>query len=199
MDVAGHTKGNRLGVFAYKPAPISLSWLGFGYTTGLSAIDYFLTDNVVVPQGSEHLFSEKIWRINDYCYCCYEEKAKMGKVGPLPALAKGYVTFGTLTRSIRINDRVIKVWAEILKRVKNSKLVINSSDFNHYKTKRMIISKFKEYEVDSDRLEIGYQSPPWDLMRQIDIALDCFPHNSGTTLMEPVSYTHLTLPTTPYV
>ena len=184
VDVAGHTKGNRLGVFAYKPTPISLSWLGFGYTTGLSAIDYFLTDNIVAPQGSEHLFSEKIWRINDYCYCCYEEKAKMGKVGPLPALEKGYITFGTLTRAIRINDRVIKVWAEILKRVKNSKLVINSSDFDHYKTKRIIISKFKEYEVDSDRLEIGYQSPPWDLMRQIDIALDCFPHNSGTTLIE---------------
>ena len=52
------------------------------------------------------------------------------------------------------------------------------------KTKRIIISKFKEFEVDSDRLEIGYQSPPWDLMRQIDIALDCFPHNSGTTLIE---------------
>ena len=184
VDVAGHTKGNRLGVFAYKPTPISLSWLGFGYTTGLSAIDYFLTDNIVVPQGSEHLFSEKIWHINNYCYCCYEEKAKMGKVGPLPALEKGYITFGTLTRAIRINDRVIKVWAEILKRVKNSKLVINSSDFDHYKTKRKIISKFKEYKVDSVRLEIGYQSPPWDLMRQIDIALDCFPHNSGTTLIE---------------
>ncbi len=185
VDVAGHTKGNRLGIFAYKPTPVSCSWMiGSGYTSGLSAIDYFLTDEIVAPQGSEHLFSEKIWRINDYCYFCYEEKAKMGKVGPLPALAKGYITFGTLTRSIRINDRVIKVWAEILKRVKNSKLVINSSDFNHYKTKRMIISKFKEYEVDSDRLEIGYQSPPWDLMRQIDIALDCFPHNSGTTLIE---------------
>jgi len=184
VDVAGHTKGNRLGVFAYKPTPISLSWLGFGYTTGLSAIDYFLTDSIVAPQGSEHLFSEKIWRINDYCYCCYEEKAEMGKVGPLPALEKGYITFGTLTRAIRINDRVIKVWAEILKRIKNSKLLINSCDFDHYKTKRMIISKFKEYEVDSDRLEIGYQSPPWDLMRQIDIALDCFPHNSGTTLIE---------------
>ena len=112
------------------------------------------------------------------------DKQKDGKCQPLPALEKGYITFGTLTRAIRINDRVIKVWAEILKRVKNSKLVINSSDFNHYKTKRMIISKFKEYEVDSNRLEIGYQSPPWDLMRQIDIALDCFPHNSGTTLNE---------------
>ena len=184
VDVAGHTKGNRLGVFAYKPTPISLSWLGFGYTTGLSAIDYFLTDDVVVPQGCEHLFSEKIWRINDYCYCCYEEKAKMDKVGPLPALEKGYITFGTLTRAIRINDRVIKVWAEILKRIKNSKLLINSKSYDNMLASRLLIKKFQAEDISPNRLEIGYQSPPWDLMRQIDIALDCFPHNSGTTLIE---------------
>ena len=185
VDVAGHTKGNRLGVFAYKPAPVSCSWMiGCGYTTGLSAIDYFLTDNVVVPQGSEHLFSEKIWRINDYCYCCYEEKAKMGKVAPLPALEKGYITFGTLTRAIRINDRVIKVWAEILKRVKNSKLVINSKVYGNILASKLLIKKFQLENISSNRLEIGYQSPPWNLMRQIDIALDCFPHNSGTTLIE---------------
>ena len=82
VDVAGHTKGNRLGVFAYKPTPISLSWLGFGYTTGLSAIDYFLTDNIIAPEGSEHLFSETICPLNHYCYCCYEEKAKNGKCEP---------------------------------------------------------------------------------------------------------------------
>ena len=184
VDVAGHTKGNRLGVFAYKPTPISLSWLGFGYTTGLSAIDYFLTDSIVAPQGSEHLFSEKIWRINDYCYCCYEEKAKMGKVGPLPVLEKGYITFGTLTRAIRINDRVIKVWAEILKRIKNSKLLINSKSYDNMLASRLLIKKFQAEDISPNRLEIGYQSPPWDLMRQIDIALDCFPHNSGTTLIE---------------
>ena len=68
--------------------------------------------------------------------------------------------------------------------MKHSKLVINSADFSHYKTKRMITSKFEEYGIKQNRLEVGYQSPPWDTMRQIDIALDCFPHNSGTTLME---------------
>jgi predicted O-linked N-acetylglucosamine transferase (SPINDLY family) len=99
-------------------------------------------------------------------------------------LDKGHITFGTLTRAIRINDRVIKAWSQILKRVKHSKLVINSADFSHYKTKRMIISKFEEYGIKQNRLEVGYQSPPWDTMRQIDIALDCFPHNSGTTLIE---------------
>ena len=61
VDVAGHTKGNRLGIFAYKPTPVSCSWMiGSGYTSGLSAIDYFLTDEIMAPPGSEHLFSEKL-------------------------------------------------------------------------------------------------------------------------------------------
>ena len=184
VDLAGHTKDNRLLVFARKPAPVSLTWLGYGYTTGLSAIDYFLTDKITAPKGSEHLFSEQIWQLNHYGHCCYQEQLDMGHVGPLPALEKGHITFGTLTRAIRINDRVIKAWSQILKRVKHSKLVINSADFSHYKTKRMIISKFEEYGVKQNCLEVGYQSPPWDTMRQIDIALDCFPHNSGTTLIE---------------
>ena len=185
VDLAGHTKGNRLGVFAYKPTPISCSWwIGSGYTTGLSAIDYFLTDDVMGGEKSKHLFSEKLCYLPPYAAIWQPDNYSMGNVSPLPAFEKGYITFGTLTRAIRINDNVIKAWSKILKKVKSSKLIINSSDFDHYKTKRMIISKFKEYEVDSSRLEIGYQSPPWDLMRQIDIALDCFPHNSGTTLNE---------------
>ena len=89
-----------------------------------------------------------------------------------------------LTRAIRINDRVIKVWAEILKRVKNSKLVINSKAYDNMLASKLLIKRFQRENISSNRLEIGYQSPPWDLMRQIDIALDCFPHNSGTTLIE---------------
>ena len=78
---------------------------------------------------------------------------QMGDVGPLPALENGHITFGTLTRAIRINDRVIKVWADILKRVKHSRLIINSSDFVNYKTKRILISKFKEHKIDINRLK----------------------------------------------
>ena len=50
VDLAGHTRNNRLSIFTQKPAPVSLSWLGYGYTTGLSAIDYFLTDKVMAPK-----------------------------------------------------------------------------------------------------------------------------------------------------
>ena len=94
VDVAGHTQNNRLKVFAQKPAPISLTWLGFGYTTGLSAINYFLTDNVMVPKGSEHLFSEQPWRLKqNYSFCCYQNKPDMGGVNNLPALSNGFITF----------------------------------------------------------------------------------------------------------
>ena len=98
--------------------------------TGLSAINYFLTDNVMVPKGSEHLFSEKLWRLKqNYSFCCYQNKTRYGRVNKLPALSNGFITFGTLTRTIRINDRVIKAWADILTKVPNSKLIINSKNF----------------------------------------------------------------------
>ena len=185
VDLAGHTNGNRLGVFARKPAPVSLCWcLGSAYTTGLSSIDYFLTNKVLAPNGSEHLFSEKLYYLPQYHATWDPDSNQMGDVGPLPVLEKGYITFGTLTRAIRINDRVIKVWAEILKRIKNSKLLINSKSYDNMLASRLLIKKFQAEDISPNRLEIGYQSPPWDLMRQIDIALDCFPHNSGTTLIE---------------
>ena len=75
-------------MFAQKPAPISLTWLGFGYTTGLSAIDYFLTDNVMVPNGSEHLFSEKPWRLKKIIVFAVIKQKRHGRINKLPALQK---------------------------------------------------------------------------------------------------------------
>ena len=112
VDIAGHTRGNRLGVFARKPAPVSLHWLDFGTTTGLTAIDYYLSDGASVPAGSEHLFSETPWRLPVPAFA-YRPGPGMGEVNVLPALARGHVTFGTLTRAIRINHRTIRVWAEM--------------------------------------------------------------------------------------
>ena len=185
VDLAGHTRNNRLSIFTQKPAPISLTWLGFGYTTGLSAIDYFLTDKVMAPKGSEHLFSEKLWQLKNHAFCCYKAQVNMDRITTLSALSKGFITFGTLTRTIRINDRVIKAWADILIKVPNSKLIINSKNFyNNEKTIINFIQKFKDHGISEHRLDFYYKTPPWDSMRQIDIALDCFPHNSGTTLIE---------------
>ena len=184
VDLAGHTRNNRLTVFAQKPAPISVTWLGYGYTTGLSAIDYFLTDKFVTPKGSEHLFLEKPWQLKNHTYCCYKAQENMDKVTPLPALSNGFITFGTISKNLRINNNLISIWSIILKRVNKSKLLINNFDLNSHHSKEILISRFKAHGISENRLDFYYETPPWNSMHQIDIALDCFPHNSGTTLFE---------------
>ena len=183
VDLAGHTYKSRLQVFAYKPAPVSVTWLGYGCTSGLSAIDYLLTDEASAPPGSEHLFAERPWRLATPQYA-YRPAPDMGEAGPLPALERGHVSFGTLTRAVRINHRTIAVWSEILKQVRGARLVINSGNYRDPAIQERLAQRFLAQGIERERLEIGFQSPPWDVLRGIDIGLDCFPHNSGTTLFE---------------
>jgi predicted O-linked N-acetylglucosamine transferase (SPINDLY family) len=183
VDVAGHTGGNRLQVFARKPAPVSLHWLDFGYTTGLSAIDYYLSDSTTVPVGSEALFSETPWRL-DGPGLVYRPDHGMGEVNTLPALQRGHISFGTLTRAVRINHHTVRVWAQLLHRVPGSQLVVNSGDYRSSSMQQALAQQFAAHGIGPERLQIGHQSPPWDVLRGIDISLDCFPHNSGTTLFE---------------
>jgi predicted O-linked N-acetylglucosamine transferase (SPINDLY family) len=183
VDLSGHSNGNRLGVFARKPAPVSITYLGYGSTTGLSAIDYFLTDIYQSPLGSEAFFAEKLWRVNSPC-AVYRPSEDMGSISVSPVRRNGYVTFGALTRAIRLNDRVIKTWSEILRRVKNSKLIVNSHNFSSAYPQQLLLSKFSAHGISPNQLEIGYQSPAWIVLQDIDIGLDSFPHNSGTTLYE---------------
>ena len=183
IDLAGHTASNRLGVFARRPAPVSVSWLGFGYTTGLSAIDYFLTDATMTPPGSEPLFAERVWRIETPSLV-YRPSEGMGETGPLPASRRGHITFGCLSRGIRINRRVIEVWSEILRCLPEARLVVDSKAFATEAMQQRLTERFAAHGIASERLQIGYHSPPWDVLRGLDITLDCFPHNSGTTLIE---------------
>ncbi|MDD2844988.1 MAG: tetratricopeptide repeat protein [Rhodoferax sp.] len=183
IDIAGHTDGHRLGAFARKPAPVSLHWLDSGYTTGLTAIDYYLADAAIAPLGCEPLFSEVPWRLPRTANS-YRPQNLMGEVNALPALERGYITFGTLTRAIRLNQRLLAAWARLLHRVPNSRLVINSGNFSQPEVRELWFQRFEALDIARERLEIGFQSPPWDVLRGMDIALDCFPQNSGATLFE---------------
>lgn len=183
VDIAGQTRGHRLGAFVRKPAPVSLHWLDSGYTTGLTAIDYYLTDEVIVPVGYENLFSETPWRL-PRSSVVYRPNPEMGHVSELPALSRGHVTFGTLTRAVRLNQRVIQAWAKLLQRVPGSRLEINSGNFSQPEVREQWFQRFEALGIERDRISMGFQSPPWDVLRGMDIALDCFPQNSGTTLIE---------------
>ncbi|MDH0685277.1 methyltransferase domain-containing protein [Achromobacter animicus] len=183
IDLAGHTGNNRLAVFNRKPAPVQVTWLGFGCTTGLSAIDYILSDDDMAPAGSDHLFAEQPWRLQGSNFA-YRPKEGMGEVGPLPAIANGHVRLVTLSRAIRMNDHLLRVWAEILRRLPTAKLVVDSRSYYSAGLREDLVQRFALHGVDSKQLEVGFHSPPWDVLRNADITLDCFPHNSGTTLFE---------------
>lgn len=183
IDLAGHTGRNRLQTFAYRAAPVQLTWLGFGTTTGVQTMDYILTDDSMAPVGKEHLFVEAPWRVAPTNFV-YKPTSQMGEVNNLPALENGHIRFISLSRAIRINDRIIRVWSEILRRVPGSRLVLDSSSYVDLRIRADIVSRFQRQGVDAARLELGYHSPPWDVLRGADIALDCFPHNSGTTIFE---------------
>lgn len=183
IDLSGHTNGNRLPVFARKPAPVSAHWLDYGYTTGLTAIDYYITDAPTVEGDAQRYFAEQIVALDGPAYV-YRPDQRAFEPTPLPFQRNGYITFGTLSRSVRLNHHVVKVWASILDALPDSRLVINSGDFKDPAVQDEMASRFERYGIERSRLLIGYSSPAAAALATIDIGLDCFPHNSGTTLIE---------------
>jgi predicted O-linked N-acetylglucosamine transferase (SPINDLY family) len=187
VDLAGHTAGNRLLVFARKPVPVQVAHMvGSGMTTGVPAIDVFLADKDLAPNGSEHLFAERVMRL-PRIPLVYAPPEGMPPVRKLPALLKGYITFGCFSRTARINEGVIEAWARILKGVAGARLVLNSKPFQEAESRAHWHARFRAHGIASDRIDLIYTSPQpktWDAYGQIDIALDPFPHNAGTTTIE---------------
>ncbi len=187
VDLSGHTAGNRLLAFARRPAPVQMAYLlGHGYSTGLSAMDAFLADSVLAPEGCDHLFSESLVRL-PRIPLAYAPPAEMPPVGPLPALEKGYVTFGHFGRPERLNERVIAAWSGILLAVPDSRLVLNSRPFQEAAFAELFSARFEAHGIARDRLDLICTMPQtktWAAYGGIDIALDPFPHNAGTTTIE---------------
>jgi predicted O-linked N-acetylglucosamine transferase (SPINDLY family) len=182
VDLAGHTSGNRLLVFARKPAPVQVTCIGYGYTTGLSAMDYFLGNASLVPDGAEAFFSEQVFRLWHPPFC-YRPPENMPPASPLPARANGCITFACFSRPTRVNRRVIAVWAQILTAIPRARLVLNHQPFVDGSTRELFLAHFAAHGVDPQRIVLDYSSP-WQALNGIDIALDPFPHNAGTTTLE---------------
>ena len=186
VDLSGHTDGNRLMVFARKPAPVQMTYLGYPDTTGLTAVDYILGDPRMLTQGEESLYVEKAWRLPDTSLCFMPPDLPV-EVGPLPAAQQGFVTFGCLNKREKINDAVIETWAEILQAVPGSKLLLQNKPYGDSGIATHMRNCFTERGIEADRLElIGRVS--WrehmEIYNRLDIALDPFPYNGTTTSVE---------------
>jgi predicted O-linked N-acetylglucosamine transferase (SPINDLY family) len=186
FDLAGHTTRNRLLAFARKPAPVQVTWAGYVDTTGLTAMDYILADRFQIPAEAEVHYREKVLRMPDG-YVCYEPPDEAPAVSPLPALSRGHVTYGSFNNPAKINRSVVQVWAEILRRAPQSRLILKFMGLNDPAVTRRLSAEFIAERVDAGRLDIRGPSPHAELLEQyqdIDIALDPFPYAGGLTTCE---------------
>ncbi len=187
VDMAGHSAGNRLLVFARRPAPVQIAYLlGHGYTSGLSAMDAFLADDALAPPGAEALFSEPLIRLPRLPFA-YRPPAEMPPVAPLPAASSGFPTFGYFGRLERLNAGVVAAWSRILHAIPTARLVLNNRSFQERAFRRQFLDRFTAHDIGRDRLDLTYTTPQpctWVAYGAIDIALDPFPHNAGTTTIE---------------
>lgn len=188
VDLAGHTAGGRLSVFALKPTPIQLTWLGYPDTTGLPQIDYRITDELADPPCSHIFYTEK--QICLPCgFLCYRPPDFSPPVTNLPALKNGCITFGSFNINGKINFYISDIWAQILKHVDNSRLILKIRGGQHPSMRQYYQNIFEQYGISKERIEIfGHLSPVehLKLYGQIDIALDTYPYQGTTTTCEAI-------------
>ncbi|HVA14597.1 MAG TPA: tetratricopeptide repeat protein [Stellaceae bacterium] len=191
IDLAGHTGHSRLNAFAIKPAPVTATWLGYAATTGLPTIDWRITDARADPPGQEQFHSEKLLRLAETFLCYHFYGAVMPEVMPLPAAARGAITFGSFNNPLKLSPPAIAAWARILDQVPGSRLVLKSLSFVEPTRKRHFLERFAAQGISAERLVL--RDPQPDLTdhlksyAEIDIALDPFPYNGTTTTCEAMS------------
>ena len=189
VDLAGHTRKNRLPIFVNKPAPLQVSWAGHLASTGIPEIDYIIGDPHVTPPESKEHFVEKILRLPNIWCSFSKPDFKIEKIETIPALKNGFVTFGCFNNPNKLNEKVINSWAKILNVVPDSRLILKNGLFRYKLLKEKIIYLFKKHHINIDRLILEEGSPRKELLEtynKIDIALDPFPYSGGTTSFEAI-------------
>jgi predicted O-linked N-acetylglucosamine transferase (SPINDLY family) len=181
IDLSGHTGYNRLPMFAQKPAPVQASWIGYPNTTGLDAIDYYLCDRWLLPPGlADAVFTEKLVRL--CAIAAFQPFATAPSVNTLPAQANGYMTFGSFNRANKINRDTVALWSRLLRAAPTSRMLMGSileSDFCD-----SFAGWFEEEGIAPARIEFHGRASMeayLALHHRVDLCLDTFPYNGGTT------------------
>jgi predicted O-linked N-acetylglucosamine transferase (SPINDLY family) len=185
VDLTLHTGSNRLLVFARKPAPVQLTFAGYPGSTGLSAIDYRLSDPYLDPRGmDESVYSEQTFRLPDSFWCYDPLGCRDIPVNSLPALEAGVITFGCLSNFCKINDSVLALWAQVLRQVEGSRLLLLAPLGSH---RQRTVDQLCQRGIDPERIEFV---PPQtrrqylELYHRVDLGLDSFPYNGHTTSLD---------------
>ena len=173
-------------MFALRPAPVQISWLGYFGTTGLSSIDYILADRFIVPEDEQQYFTEAVWRLPG-CYLCYAPHDLDVRVALPPALNDGSITFGCFNNRAKITADTVRVWANILRRLNSSRLFLKNKSLTDAAVGETLVAQFAAHGIAPDRLILEGHSPLAEALaayNRVDIALDPFPFGGCTTTAE---------------
>jgi predicted O-linked N-acetylglucosamine transferase (SPINDLY family) len=188
VDLGGHTAPNLLLVFAHKPAPIQVTWLGYPNTTGMGAMDYRITDEWADPPGKAEAYHTEMLARLPNGFLCYRPFIKAPPVSPSPAARAGCVTFGSFNSLRKITPEVLKTWASILAAIPGSRLLLKRSPLRYATVAERYRRPFLEAGVEPDRVvlqdAIPSQTEHLALYSQVDVGLDSFPYNGTTTTCE---------------
>lgn len=181
IDLSGHSAGNRLPLFARKPAPIQCSWIGYSGTTGLKSMDYYLSDQFHLPEGRyDDQFTEQIVRL--LLGAPFEAPQGAPDVNPLPALSKGHITFGSFHRANKITRPTMALWASLLRGVPESKLLLGGQEGG---SETGLLAWLEEEGIARERILVRPRVPTREYMAQhheVDICLSPFPYSGTTTI-----------------
>eukprot|EP00898_Chlorokybus_atmophyticus_P005952 jgi/Chlat1/6358/Chrsp44S05822 len=187
VELTGHTANNRLGTMACKPAPVQVTWIGYPNSSGLSTIDYRLTDAIVDSPETKQQFVEELIRLPG-CFLCYTPAPTAPPVAPAPCLSCGFVTFGSFNNLAKMTRRVLALWGRILRSVPNSRLVLKCKPFTSPTVQRRFLSIMAEEGVDAVRIDLMplmlLNSDHLNSYSLMDISLDTFPYAGTTTTCE---------------
>lgn len=187
IDLCGHGEGNRNLTMALEPAPLQVKWVGLQInTSGLSAMDYMISDSVETPPGVDSLYVEKLIRLPDD-YICYLPPSNIPPVQMLPCAQNGFITFGCFNNPSKVNSVVIEQWSRILNSLPNSRLFLKGNQYDSPEFVDRVAREFERHGVPKHRLIFEGLSPHAELLacyNRVDIALDPWPYSGGLTTCE---------------
>lgn len=186
VDAIGLTSGHRMAVLAQRAAPVQLAWAGYISSTGLPSMDGYIADATTSAWPVEQLFSEPVFRLPE-CVYSYRPHIDRPEVATLPALAHGYVTFGSFNSLAKVNAATLDLWAAVLRAVPNARMALKAASLGDRATQHRLSQAFADRGIAAERLLLGVPSEYYNYLEdfsRMDIMLDCVPFNGGMTTLD---------------
>ncbi len=188
IDLNGYSNMRRLPLFALRPAPVVIGWFNMYATTGMRGFDYLIGDEHVIPVEEEPFYSEKILRVPG-SYLTFEVNYPVPPVADPPCLTRNAVTFGSLASQYKITNEVIAAWSRILEQSPNSSLIVKNAHLASPLSRRFVHSLFAKQGIGAERVLLEGPEEHYEFLKaysRIDIVLDTFPYNGGTSTTEAI-------------